>query len=349
MSSLLAGCAPDWAEGETLWLVNEGARMPIIVRGNSDASVTLLTVHGGIGGDSTVFIEDFYWFVEPGYRVAYWDQRHAGGASGSFRRDDWTIDLMAEDLDLAVRLLQDRYGGDVFVFGHSWGVPLTTRYLLNYEETASGVLLSNGSHSTVPEYRARLDYILTHAREMQDQGVSMPEPLTAEGETYSTLSEVIEWVEDNDPVTSWAQLETMNTLVDAVYDYVIETYYQPIDHPGPIPTWELIRGSHHHPFTFRQQGLWSAQRMNNYNQQRSVQEFYDWTNEMDGIDLPVSLLFGRYDHIIGPEVAESYYASISTPEEDKELIFFDASGHSPQFRDNERFMEHVLNFIATHE
>jgi esterase/lipase len=79
--------------------------------------------------------------------------------------------------------------------------------------------------------------------------------------------------------------------------------------------------------------------------QTSIQEFYDFTPGMNKITLPVALYFGRYDDIIGPEVAQDYYQVISTPTDKKELLFFEKSNHNPQFIENVWFSHKVIEFI----
>jgi hypothetical protein len=102
--------------GEMLFLKHKGASMPVLVRGNFDSDVILLIVHGGAGGSSGGQIEDFKNFIEPKYMVAYWDQRHAGASQDNFDKDELTIDLMAEDMLLVIRMLKHKYGSNKKVF-----------------------------------------------------------------------------------------------------------------------------------------------------------------------------------------------------------------------------------------
>lgn len=338
-------------EGEMLFLRHEGASMPLLVRGNAASNVILLMVHGGAGGSSASHIEDFMGRLEPDYMVAYWDQRHAGSSQGAFAKEELTLDRMAEDMQMAIRLLKHKYGADkrVFAVGHSWGVILGTYYLISQPNELTGAIFSNGSHSSIAETSARLDYVKGFAQEMLDTGLTMPEAITVEGNTYESLAAVIAWCEANDPIETYPQLRTLYALVDAVYGYVQRTYLQPFsDVEMGISSRELAYQSPYNPLTAQFNSLRTGQLINNVARDNSIQEFYDFSPSMGDITLPVSLIFGRYDDIIGPEVAEAYYAVIGTPEANKELIWLEKSGHSGLYRENIKFSESVRSFVEKH-
>ncbi|MEO0899178.1 MAG: alpha/beta hydrolase [Bacteroidota bacterium] len=338
-------------EGDMLFLKHKGASMPVLVRGNFQSDIIILMVHGGAGGTSGVHIEDFNGWIEPEYMVAYWDQRHAGSSQGNMSKDDLTLDQFAEDMSLVIGMLKHKYGEDkkVFAVGHSWGVILTTYYLLTQENKLEGAILSNGSHSTEHEYSARIDYVHDFAQEMMDKGIDMPNQITAEGNTFSDLESVVEWTEQNDPIDSWEKLRTLNALVDAVFGYVQETYVRDTsDIPFPISSEEITYNSPYHPWVSSMNQLRIAQLINNPTRENSIQEFYDFTPMMDDIELPISLIWGKYDHIIGPEVAEDYYDVVGTAAEDKELIILEQSGHSGMYRENKKFSESLIQFVEKH-
>ena len=339
-------------DGEMLFLKHKGASMPVLMRGNFDSDVIVLFLHAGAGGSSASHIVDFAGMVENEYLVAYWDQRHAGSAQGNFPKEDLTIDLMAEDMQLVINLLKDQYGPDkkIFAMGHSWGVILGTYYLITQENQLQGAIFSNGAHSSEHEYSARVDYVRDFAQEMIDKGLSIPSEIEVEGETFTSLEEVVAWTEQNDPIDSWRKLKILNSLVDAVFNYVNSTYLQPSsDALADVSGVELAFHSPYHSLISTINSLRTGQLINNSANETSIQEFYDFTPEMDQITIPVSLIWGRYDHIIGLEVAEDYYEVIGTPEENKELVVLENSGHSGMFRENMKFSQSLIDFIEKHK
>ena len=353
ISLILIACEKEnrlTKSGEMLFLKHKGASMPILVRGNFDSDVILLVVHGGAGGSSGEHIEDFKNFIEPKYMVAYWDQRHAGASQGNFDKDELTIDLMAEDMLLVIRMLKHKYGSNkkVFAFGHSWGVILSTYYLITQPNELQGIILSNGAHSSEHEYCARLDYLKNYATEMINKGLSMPKTIKTQGVTFNNLQHVVEWCNANDPIDDYIKLTVLNELTDAVKGYVDKTYVQTPDISSAISKNELWFQSPYNPITLLINLKRTGQLINN-SYQTSIQEFYDFTPQMNKISLPVALYYGRYDDIIGPEVAQDYYQAISTPTDKKELLFFEKSNHSPQYIENVWFNQKVIDFIEKHK
>jgi pimeloyl-ACP methyl ester carboxylesterase len=336
--------------GEMLFLKHKGASMPVLVRGNFDSDVILLIVHGGAGGSSGDHIEDFKSFIEPKYMVAYWDQRHAGASQGNFDKDELAIDLMAEDMLLVIRMLKFKYGPNkkVFAFGHSWGVQLSTYYLISQPNELQGIILSNGSHSSEHEYSARLDYVKNYATEMIIKGIPMPKTIKTQGLSFENLNQVVDWCNASDPIEDYNELTILNDLVPAVKGYVDDTYVQSLDIPSQVSDNEMWFQSPYNPITALINLKRTGQLINN-SYQTSIQEFYDFTPEMNKISLPVALYYGRYDDIIGPEVAQDYYQVISTPADKKELLFFEKSNHNPQYLENVWFNQKVIDFIEKHK
>lgn len=338
--------------GDMLFLRHKGASMPVLVRGNFDSEVIILFLHGGAGGTAADHIEDFAGLVEKEYMIAYWDQRHAGSSQGNFAKEDLTIDLMAEDMQMVINMLRHKYGDSkkVFAMGHSWGVILGTYYLITQSNQLAGAIFSNGAHSSVPEYSARLDYVHDFAQEMLSKGLSIPEEIKAEGESFNSLEQVVAWTTENDPIDSWKKLKILNKLVDAVFDYVQNTYVQPeSDALVNVSGSELFFNSPYNPVIATINSLRTGQLINNQNKETSIQEFYDFTPQMSKISIPISLIWGRYDHIIGLEVAEDYFQVIGTPDENKELTVLENSAHSAMYRENIRFSQTLIDFVEKHK
>ncbi|MCI4670999.1 MAG: alpha/beta hydrolase [Bacteroidia bacterium] len=324
--------------------------MPVLVRGNFDSDVIILFLHGGAGGTSATHIEDFSGMVEKEYAVAYWDQRHAGSSQGNFAKEDLTIELMSEDMQMVINMLKHKYGDEkkIFAMGHSWGVILGTHYLISQENQLHGAIFSNGAHSSEHEYSARMDYIREFAKEMIDKGLSISEPINVEGETFKSLEEIVNWTEQNDPIQTWKQLKIQVELVPAVESYVENTYFQNPDAIGNVSFQELRFQSPYFTIGGEINQVSTARIINNFAAETSIQEFYDFTPEMIKIDIPISLIWGKYDPIVGLEVAEDYYEVIGTPEESKELTVLENSGHSGIYRENIKFSQTLIDFIEKH-
>jgi pimeloyl-ACP methyl ester carboxylesterase len=346
---------------EMLWLRHQGAEMPIWVRGNPDSDVIVLTVHGGAGGNSGVYISSFADTLERDYQVAYWDQRHAGSSYGAFGKDEFSTDnalaLMALDMKLAIDLLHLHYGKDkkIFAFGHSWGVQLGTKYLIDHgdKNQLTGWIANNGPHSATEEYSARGKFIERWATEMDEKGL----PLSVSMEyldidvSLNSPREMAQWARDNDPVLTWDQaLISWDVGAKIQRDYVYPTYVEPTLDPGNAGPSSINLYLTSGPYSTSASlfnGIRTGSLINNALKEQSIQEFYDLTPHMGSITLPTALLWGRFDQISGPESAEAYRDAISTPPEHITLKLYDAA-HSPSHEQTTAFSEDITAFIEAH-
>lgn len=347
------GILDDVEYEEMLFVRHAGADMPVWVRGAIDSNVIFLVVHGGPGGSGLDYVEDFREHLEPTYAVAYWDQRHAGSSQGAFRKKDFSpedaLALMADDMHHVIRALKARYGEDteVWAWGHSFGVMLGTQYLRQHGQgELAGWMLSNGTHESAVEYAGRNDYLRRFAGEMDRRGVELSESVWSEDGEITTPAEVVAWVEANDPIETWDQVSTQWRLAEVVSDYVRREYVD-FDPPERVTRRERVFTSPRAPLAELINSARTGQLINDSYNETSIQEFYDLSPGMDEITLPTALLWGRYDHIMSPEVAHDYYDTIGTLGRDKILEFYDA-GHSPEYDRHRDFCADVIAFIEDH-
>lgn len=110
--SLFTACTQnnDVELSENLRLRHKGADMPIWVRGNLQSRKMLLFLHGG-PGECSMCLREFFDGIEQEMAVVYWDQRIAGAASGNADPASLTYPQFAEDLEMIIKLLKDRYPG----------------------------------------------------------------------------------------------------------------------------------------------------------------------------------------------------------------------------------------------
>ncbi|HAA16141.1 MAG TPA: hypothetical protein DCE41_32330, partial [Cytophagales bacterium] len=88
--------------------------------------------------------------------------------------------------------------------------------------------------------------------------------------------------------------------------------------------------------------FWSGRLTNIYLSEAGLEE-YSATSQLNRITTPTLLLWGRYDFVVSPELGYSAYEEISA--EDKELIIFERSGHSPMSNEPDAFVAAVVSFI----
>ena len=96
---------------ETIYVRNQGADMPVFIRGNGASEVFIIFLHGGPGGNSLKYSTGSYSkTLEDKYAMVYWDQRGQGNSHGHPENSEMSINLMVEDTYALVKSLKLRYG-----------------------------------------------------------------------------------------------------------------------------------------------------------------------------------------------------------------------------------------------
>jgi pimeloyl-ACP methyl ester carboxylesterase len=67
------------------------------------------------------------------------------------------------------------------------------------------------------------------------------------------------------------------------------------------------------------------------------------TGRLDEITVPSLFLWGKYDFVVPPALGESAFSLVSS--QDKELVVFERSGHSPMDTEPEGFVVAVEGFV----
>ncbi|MGL5721407.1 MAG: alpha/beta fold hydrolase [Brevinema sp.] len=126
----LFGCSVSPDNDRTTYFVeNEGAIMPVIMRG-PDTQQVILFVHGGPGSTSTpiprskVFNE-----LSKTMRTVFYDQRGSGGARGRVTEKSISIPYFVRDLDAVVSsIFARRPDAEIIMVGHSFGGLISGAY-----------------------------------------------------------------------------------------------------------------------------------------------------------------------------------------------------------------------------
>lgn len=94
--------------------------------------------------------------LEADFRVVTWAQRGTNHVTGASTRERLTIEQHVVDLERVVRAVRLRLpDASVWLYGHSWGVPLTLSLAARRPELVSGLVLSDGFISAAQKRGAR--------------------------------------------------------------------------------------------------------------------------------------------------------------------------------------------------
>lgn len=317
---------------DSFFLNNNKAVMPVLVKGNTASKLFCITLHGGPGdsGIQSFSATNSFDKLEEDIAMVYFDQRCAGLAQGNCRATEMEISDFVDDIDKLIQVLQFRYGNDLsfFLLGHSWGATLALDYLINgnHKNLIKGCIQSNGSHSI---------------------------PMVSKEEKKILLQFADEQIALGNSISKWESIR--DTVIDADVDLfedrivIVEQCYktiQPLIDAGVIlqPSFKLDNFLYHLSNTFMTS---NSIRINNNRPFYEKLLAYDISDQLNQIETPMGLFWGRYDLVHPPIMAETIFNLLGST--DKELFFFEQSHHAPMAHENILYQQKVSDFINLHK
>jgi pimeloyl-ACP methyl ester carboxylesterase len=283
----------------------------LLLRGRSVHNPLLLYLSGGPGGSEMAWVRHFNAPLENHFLVVQWDQRGAAKSYAAVKdRDALTLDQFVSDASELLELLTTRFGQEkVFVVGHSWGSVL-------------GVLLAQRRPERIHAYvgtgqqvnfleNDTLSYLRAHelaqrfgdTRALARLARIGPPPYTGPdlAERYMTLISLASRHAGRRGI-----LPELLTSVLKAPEYTLRDKLHMF--LGPRDTFSVV-----YP------------RLAGINLEAQVPQ----------LQVPVWFLLGREDSVTPSEIAARYLASLEAPR--KTLLWFEHSGHNPQFEEPGKF------------
>lgn len=332
---LFIGCdTANFSEtsGEDLFfLQNEKAIMPIRVQGNKASDKFVIFLHGGPGGnivDARDYLGASMGPIEEQVAMVYWDQRCAGSSQGNCDRKELSFESYNADIAKLVILLEDQYGKDIklYFMTHSFGGWLATVYLSasNNQNRFSGWINVDGSYNASLLFEATKDMITTVGNRQIGLGQN-------KDKWQKMINEInlldLSFLEDQGILNGFAyDAPALMTDVDSVnvtqYSASLSTVFTS---PGSLLanlTNNLITEAS--PFN------------------SEVFQSND-SDKLANINLPVLLLWGKYDFVVPSATIDDFKAHIGSTEVSS--VIFERSEHTPFVTEPAKFAEVVAGFF----
>jgi len=316
----------EFKGGDWFYLENDGAVMPVWVRGNTSSNVFVVFLHGGPGYTSMdVPVSTAFKELHTEYAFVYFDQRGSGSAQGNARPESFTVEQFVEDLQKLVYLIRHKYNNPtLFLMGHSWGGTLGTAYLLEADNQRyiSGWVEIDGGHNSVDGTIHSWEWAVDRANEKIASGVDA---------TY--WQNEIKWYANTAPLHKFPNpLERHVKNIQRLngYYYNSSNESELILFASPLSPFSLL--------------------INNNNVLGNVNfETLNLSPEMHKIKTPSLVLWGRHDGILPVIMAYDAFDNLGTDNADKYLHIFEYSAHNPMFEEPEDFVVKVKEFIEKYK
>jgi len=323
------GCEPlseKYSDGDYLFLRDNGADMPVWVRGNRDSDVFLIYLHGGPGGSAVAGFASAPPFLalRDDFGLVFWDQRASGMSQGNPPEGSLTLESFVADTDHVVELIRALYHPKHLVLmGHSWGGLLGTAYLLDAtrRNKIAGWIEVDGSHSPARQFALSRRWMLNRATELRDRG-----------DGKANWSDVLDFYDHT------TELEP--SIADTHYHYceLAGAYWHDQNNEPKITSADIFGSPFSLGFTINPSRTAKAIGL-------TLASTFDLSPLMAEIQTPALLLWGADDGVIPADMAEDAYASLGTTESDKRRVVFEHSAHSPMFEAPQAFEAEVRDFL----
>jgi pimeloyl-ACP methyl ester carboxylesterase len=265
--------------------------------------------------------------LENDFTVVYWDQRGTGLSAPSLRRGrngfEISVARMVDDTVRLLELLRDRFGGKTFVAGFSFGATFAA-YAAARRPELMAALIAAGMDVDVSAaennaYAFALDAARRRGnrRSIRQLEAIGPPPHTT-GTQFRTRAR---WVAD------FGGLATDETYGSVIRSLVVSLLRSP-DY-STVDAVRSLRGM-------------AASQAALLPQLAGT----DLVRTLPHLDVPVVLAQGRLDQVAPGEAAQRFYDSLTAPS--KQLVWFEASAHTPHLEEPVRFRDLLLNVRASH-
>ncbi|MEP7248881.1 MAG: alpha/beta hydrolase [Spartobacteria bacterium] len=297
-----------------------GIEQWIQIRGEDRRKPILLFLHGGPGFPQMPFAH-LNAELEEHFVVVQWDQRGAGKSySRSIPDGSMKVEQFVSDAHDLMQLLLRRFQAPkCYLIAHSWGTVFGT-LLVARDPELFYAYVGLGQVADFPEtQQVRYDFALGAAH--QEHNRKAVEALTRIGRPpYPSFDQ-------SDRLEKW-----VSHFDNQRYDNISPWRMAWWAFESPAYSWFDLAKI---PLGYRYSStrLW-----------REVFYQIDLFRQAPRLEVPVYFFLGRHDKVVTAEVAERYFHALAAPR-GKRLIWFEESGHWPQFHERKKYRDALVQQV----
>ncbi len=295
-----------------------GRKEWISIRGQDKFNPVLLFLAGGPGGTQMAAVRHDLADLEKHFVVVNWDQPGSGKSYGAMKLSDITPAVYIEDGIALTKYLCEEFGQEkIYLVGESWGSALGIFLADRAPELYHAVIGTGQMVSFLDTELMDYELAMQIARERGDD------------KTVATL-------EKNGPPPYYGSDVTWKSAAYLQYLSAVMAANPEITNGG-YNTFRDLFASEYGVFDkinfFR--GI-----VNTFNHVYPQLYEIDLRDGYTKLDVPVYFFIGRHDINAPTALAEEYFEMLDAPQ--KELVWFEHSGHSPWINESGRFVSELL-------
>jgi len=301
-----------------------GTTQYMSIRGKDLSNPVILFLAGGPGGTQMSSTREFLADLEDTYTIVNWDQPGVGKSYNARPYKDLTVDLYIEDAHALTAYLKQKYNQEkIYIMGESWGsylgILLSSMFPEDYYAFIGSGQMVDFTETEITCYNLAMEIAVEKGDQRQIDAlnkIGIP-PIYGDNVTMDigTYLQYLYMHMERDSSIHQVNWDTFDSLFSPEYSV--------------MDSVNFARGLF---FTFS----------------HVYQQLYgtDLREEYTEFDIPIYILHGRHDVNAPVYLVESYFELIQAPE--KELIFFEHSGHNPWINESQLFNETVEDLFDLH-
>lgn len=345
MVILFAGCRNEpnlTFTDEELMIQVPHSELYVRMRGNPRGPV-IVNLHGGPGGYSGIDIKLMGPGLEENFLVAYLDQRGCGKSHECKDKSMLTVEQYVEDLDIVIDSLVNRYHkAGVNLIGTSWGGMYGFLYLLENQEKVNAFACVDGKVNSHYQNHSLIDYELKLISELLTESITA----SRKNELLQMQTELLR-IKESD----FAQFHTdVNRMkhefpVKLGFNAYFADTSKIISLNDVLQDSALLALMNYSGEEYMQVGE-KAEVVNEAFRNTSSYNNLNIESDLAAISVPVAVIQGDKDYVVGTEHARLIYDALTNLSNDKkEIHLIPDTGHCPAIESPEKLLEILNNFF----
>lgn len=308
----------------------QGSAYALRLRSMNPNNPVVLFLHGGPGSPDRGLVLQHLSPLARHVTIACWDQRGCGKAyhPQAAKRTELTIDLYMDDVHAVCTYLKNRFlQNKIILIGHSWGSVLGVLYAQRHPEDVCAYF---GVGQCVSNEQELLSYefVWEQASKAQDhRALKILEKIgKPQNGSYQNFNDIIKQrnlLAKYGGITYGRQEGQVRAILHSV---------KPMSKEYNL--WDLV-------FRYLPGTLYCSRSL------ASVFHSLEFRESARELHVPVFLFLGRHDYNVPFQTAEEWFGLLQAPA--KKIVWFEQSGHSPQYEEPEKFMRAFLETLREQE
>ncbi len=302
---------------EKLQVTLGGLKQTVHIKSRDEKNPVLLFLHGGPGVTNRHSVMTTNDDLLDDFTIVAWDQRGTGGSYFGCDESTLTIDRLTKDAKELVAYLCERFGKEkIFAIGGSWGSLLGTNLIKCYPEKIAAFIGFGQFVDGAKNEELSYNFTLAEAKAAGDEkSVKKLEKLGApqNGVYAGGFKGMMTQRNIMMKFGGYSKHEGKQSYLDAMIKPILKSHEYTIKE-----LYGYVKG-----YKFVLTKMWPEVAAVNFNETHTK------------FEVPFFILDGTQDKNTPAELVGEWFEKITAPE--KELVWFENSGHNPLFDEPEKF------------